>query len=355
MKGKVMVAMSGGVDSSAAAYLVKQSGYDAAGLTMILDTRQDKEEKSGEIIRDIEDARKVCEIIGIPHYVEDLSSEIENLVVKPFIEEYQRGRTPNPCVICNKTIKFGLFMDKAKAYGYDIVASGHYTRKLLNNGKYFIRSGIDTEKDQSYFLYMLTGEVLEHVIFPIGDYTKDEIRSMAEKENFPLSHRRESQDICFFHGGSSTEFFNSRNLSGQPGNIVDMEGNVIGAHKGIIFYTIGQRRGLGISSPDPLYVVGIDPGKNTIIAGHKRYLKSGKLSAVLLNFNSDEKEGRAFGKIRYAHKPARCRYKITDSEIEVIFDELQEAITPGQSIVLYENDLLLGGGIINQVTDSGQA
>ena len=349
---KVMMAMSGGVDSSVAACLMLESGYEAAGITMCIGVDTGcGEGKTCCSPADIEDAKKVCRVLGIPHYVLDFSDEMEELVIKPFIDEYRIGRTPNPCIRCNEHLKFGLLFDKARAMGFDYLATGHYARIVNEDNNYYLTESADKEKDQTYFLYAVPPVKLGHVLFPLSNYTKPEVRKIAEQRKIPVFQKPDSQDVCFYPSGSSTQFFKNRKIKSEPGEIVHADGRVLGKHKGIIYYTIGQRRGLGISSPEPLYVISIDASTSRIIVGGKNFLKASGLIADIKIFNSNDKCGEALAKIRYTASASSCRYSLMNDELEVIFDDPQEAVTPGQSVVLYKDRRIIGGGIIKRVLD----
>ncbi len=351
-KKKVMMAMSGGVDSSVAAHLLIKEGYEVAGITMCIGLEtQCGDGKTCCSPRDIEDAKKVCQVLGISHYVLDFSDEMETMVIQPFIAEYTTGRTPNPCIICNEYLKFGALHDKSLSIGFDYLATGHYARLTFEDDKCFLIKPEDTEKDQTYFLYSIPEKRLKNILFPLAGYSKDEVRSIAEQINLPVSKKPDSQDICFFPDGGSNEFFKNRGHEGIPGDIVHVNGKVLGIHKGIIFYTIGQRRGLGISNPEPLYVVSIDAIKNRIIVGERKFLKSRGLIARNINFHPEKTSDRATAKIRYAHKGAECNYTLEGKNFTVVFNEPQDSITPGQSVVLYNGNMVLGGGIIKSVFD----
>jgi tRNA-specific 2-thiouridylase len=346
VKHKVLVAMSGGVDSSVAALLLLREGYDVAGITMCLALESDPGGRKCCSPEDIADARKVCRVLGIEHHVLSLSGEMEKRVIGPFIEEYLRGRTPNPCVLCNEHIKFRALVDSLSASGMDFLATGHYARIVDAGGVPALARPADLSKDQTYFLYSVERERLARVIFPLGELTKDEVRAAALEAGLPVSEKPESQDICFRPAGGSREFFESRGIEARPGDILSPGGEVIGRHGGITNYTVGQRRGMGISAPEPLYVISIDPAGNTITAGPESMLYSGGLTARPVNFLPGERGGRAEGKIRYAHGPEPCVFRLAEGSLEVDFDEPQKAVTPGQSIVLYRDGTVIGGGVI---------
>ena len=342
--------MSGGVDSSVAALLLKNAGHDVAGVTMRLQMAIGRHnEASCGPNRAVQDARRVCQHLGISHSVVDFSDYFQKHVVDDFVDQYRRGRTPNPCVQCNRHVKFGLLFDNAGDLGFDMLATGHYAATAQHQGRTVLRRGKDSRKDQSYFLYAVKNDVLKRTAFPLGDYTKDETRKLARDAALPVAEKPESQDICFIPDGNYREFLMRHVPDIQPGDIVDLSGKKRGKHQGIPFYTIGQRGGLGIAAPAPLYVVAIDITKNTIIVGDKKHVRSRRLRARNITIHVDSLPQRAKAKIRYAHKPAACSFSVSGDSLDVVFDELQDAITPGQSVVLYDNDRVLGGGIINEV------
>jgi tRNA-uridine 2-sulfurtransferase len=350
MKKKVMIGLSGGVDSAVAASLLKDRGYEVVGVTMCLGVAP----SPGSKIKccgpeEIEDAKRVCRTIGIRHYILDFAHELEEDVIEPFVRDYRLGITPNPCVVCNRRIKFGALLDKALAMGFDFLATGHYAGITeIKSGPALIKAK-DRRKDQTYFLYAIEQKVLKNVIFPLADLTKDEVRKIAIEKNLPVSNKPESQDICFIPAGGMNAFMKGR-FNHEPGDIVDAGGRKIGRHKGIASYTVGQRTGLGISSPMPLRVISIDAGRNQIVAGERKYLFARGLVADNINIFSKDLPERLSGKIRYAHKSAACHAEITGGELVVTFEEPQESITPGQSIVIYDGETVLGGGIIRYAT-----
>ncbi len=345
---RVLVAMSGGVDSSVAAYLLKQEGYDLAGITMCLGIRDTGEGKAKCCGGDaVADAKKVCERIGIPHYTLDFAGEMDEKVIGKFVSEYRRGRTPNPCIDCNEYLKFGLLLDGAKALGFDYLATGHYAMIDRNGTGTRMKKPKDRRKDQTYFLYSIGSEALDSVLFPLGAFTKDEVRGIAEKAGLPVAHKPESQDICFVGRGEMEAFFVSRTREILPGPIVmKRDGRVLGTHRGIVYYTVGQRAGLGISHPTPLYVIEIDPRGNRLVVGGKDELRSHGLIAGRVKRLCPEWPQRARAKIRYRKREIACRIEARGGSLKVYFDEEQEAVTPGQSVVLYEGDTVLGGGVI---------
>ena len=349
---KVMVAMSGGVDSSVAAYLLTKQGYEVSGVTMCLGikTISDSEPKCcGE--DSINDARDVCMKLGISHHVFDFSKDMKNKVINKFISSYVNGKTPNPCIDCNRYLKFGLLLNKSISLGFDYLATGHYAAIENINGSYFLRKSADKIKDQTYFLYPIKKESLPGIIFPLANYDKVQVREIAKKIDLPVAQKKESQEVCFVDKKQYREFFKKNaNLKDiRPGNILDINGKIIGKHEGIAFFTLGQRKGFGISAANPLYVIKIDPQHSEITVGERKYLKSKKLIAGELNLFCEKLPERAKAKIRYNHKEADCTILKTGSEFVITFDTEQEAITPGQSVVLYDNEIVLGGGVIREV------
>lgn len=343
-----MVALSGGVDSAVAAYLLKEQGYEVAGVTMCLGTSvKDTGKNKCCGPREIEDARSVCEKLGIAHHVIDFAAELQRFVIKPFIEEYRAGRTPNPCVECNRRVKFGVLLDMVRSMGFERLATGHYAVIERTAGACLLKVPQDRKKDQSYFLAGIPREALEHVIFPLSVFTKEEVREIAHREGLPVFAKPDSQDICFIPAGGLAEFLKGE-IEETSGDIVDRHGRVLGRHKGISFYTVGQRSGLGISRGRPQYVLSLDADQNRIVVGDRHMLLTRGLVADSLNLFAGEMPERAFGKIRYAHAPAPCTVALENDALRVVFDEPQEAITPGQTLVLYENDSIFASGIIRE-------
>ncbi len=346
---RVLVAMSGGVDSAVAALLVKQTGCECEGVTMRLlgsEKLSCRDNPQNEA-----DAAMICERLKLRHRIVDFSSEFTSAVVEPFINTYEAGGTPNPCVECNKFIKFGRLLEYARDNGFDYLATGHYARITEFEGHTLLKKAVDEQKDQSYFLYGLPSDSLKQVMFPLGGLTKQEVREIAEENGFITAHKRDSQDICFCPDGEYAAVIEGYTGKTYPeGAFADSSGKVLGHHKGIIRYTIGQRKGLGLALPEPAYVLSKDVSGNRVILGKNEELFSDSLVAgnVFMNYNIDG-EIHVLAKTRFSHKakPAVVRYE--DGRLRVLFDEPQRAITPGQSVVLYLDDMVLGGGIINGV------
>ena len=350
MKKKVLVAMSGGVDSSVAALLLKEAGHEVAGVTMCLGVRGAEGEHPRCCGPDaVQDAKWVCDKLGIRHYVLDYADELEKWVIGPFIEEYAHGRTPNPCIVCNRYLKFGSLMARAVAFGFDALATGHYAAVEKQKDGYHLIRPRDKRKDQTYFLYHIDAKILPRVIFPLGPYTKEEVRVLAERAGLPVAAKAESQDVCFVTQRSYQEFLRERLGEQTNGRIIDQKGRCLGTHKGIAYYTVGQRGGLGISHPVPLYVLKIDAEKNEIVVGEKQDLAGRTLIAGDLNLFRTDWPEVVQAKIRYRKKESPCRVTFSDKRARVVFEEDQEAITPGQSIVCYDGDEVLGGGVIEEV------
>lgn len=334
---KVLIGMSGGVDSSVAAYLLKKEGYEVVGLTMSLFPK----ENDTSII----DAKQVCQKLNIEHYIVDYTKEFSNKVIKNFIENYQNAKTPNPCIECNKYLKFGLMWQKAQELNCDYIATGHYA--AIKDNKL---CRIDSPKDQSYFLYKIDKSILPHILFPLSNYlNKDEIRKIAEDNNLTNYNKKDSQDICFIENNDYSSFL-EQNLDNLPnkGDFI-YHGKVIGQHKGLIYYTIGQRKGLGISYLHPLYVISLNKENNQVILGDEEELYTKIVNITNINILVDKLPSKAQAKIRYKSKLTSCNIEIIDNNnLRIIFDEPVKSVTPGQSLVLYDNDIVLGGGIIKE-------
>ncbi len=347
----VLIAMSGGVDSSVAALLIKQSGALCIGATMrLLDALPLCGSPSSD---DVSDARHIAKLLGLPFHVAELSEPFRQCVVDYFVNTYLAGGTPNPCVECNRTVKFGAFLDVARSLGCERLATGHYAKIERDvNGRYLIKRAKDDAKDQTYVLWQLSQEQLARTLLPLGDYTKDEIREIAQANGFCNAHRRDSQDICFIPDGDYVGFIERYTQKSFPtGNFIDLEGNLLGQHQGMLRYTVGQRKGLGIAFGKPTYVCAKSAAENTVTLGDNDSLFHRDLTAHDVNLIAVDRLDapiRVQAKVRYAAKPAWATVDQTDTDrIRLCFDEPQRAICPGQSVVLYDGDLLLGGGVID--------
>ena len=356
MKKKVVVGLSGGVDSSVAAWLLKEQGYDVIGVTMQIwqDEPELIQEENGGCcgLSAVDDARRVAQILDIPYYVMNFKKEFKANVMDYFVDEYLHGRTPNPCIACNRYVKWESLLQRSLAIGADYIATGHYARiEQLPNGRYAIRNSVTAAKDQTYALYNLTQEQLKRTLMPVGEYSKDQIRVIAEKIGLPTAHKKDSQEICFVDDNDYAGFIDGYGQGKVPeGNFVDKDGKVLGRHKGITRYTIGQRKGLGLAMGHPVFVVAVRPDTNEVVIGENKDVFTDTLYAGNLNFMAIEalKEPmRARGKIRYSHEGADCTIRmIDDNTLECKFDEPQRAVTPGQALVLYDGEYVLGGGTI---------
>jgi tRNA-uridine 2-sulfurtransferase len=342
-KRKVAVALSGGVDSAVAALFLKEASYEVTGLHMRL---------WDSLLFDYQaqQAENICRTLGIPYQQIELQKEFQSCVVDYFCQEYQQGRTPNPCIACNQHIKFGLLLDKALSLGADYLATGHYARVEHSPDGYRLLKAADTGRDQSYFLYTLTQENIRHVLFPLGEHSRDEVEQIARQAGLTAASRS-SQDICFISQKNYGTFLSQR-FSLPPGDIVDTRGKKLGQHRGIAFYTIGQRHGIGLASAHPLYVIRIEPENNRIVLGPEKELCSQRLTAHKLNWISGKAPQESItvkARIRYKSKDAEAMISSGDDSADVHFNQPQKAVSPGQAIVFYNVDEVLGGGIIDQV------
>ena len=356
-KKRVVVGMSGGVDSSVAACLLQESGYEVIGVTMQIwqDEMEDAQGDGGCCgLTAVEDARRVAQTLGIPHYVMNFRREFKERVIDYFVKEYVNGRTPNPCIACNRYVKWESLLRRSLKLGADYIATGHYARvRLLDNGRYTLQSSVTAEKDQTYALYSLTQHQLAHTLMPVGDYTKEDIRRMAKEANLPVAHKPDSQEICFVPDGDYAGFIDSMLPSPvPPGDFVDVRGEKIGIHKGVTHYTIGQRKRLGLAMGHPVFVAAIRPQSNEVVIGESEDIFSPSLRCSHLNYMSceDFEDGMSvMAKIRYNHRGAVCRlYKASPDEALCRFEEPQRAITPGQAVVFYQGDMVMGGGTIER-------
>jgi len=349
-----MIGMSGGVDSSVAAWLLLQKGYDCTGATMRLYTGQTRSHAACCMREDWEDARNVAQRLGIPFHLLDYSEAFQTHVIENFVDAYERGLTPNPCIECNRHLKFGRFLQSAQELGCGAVATGHYAGIVKNGDRFYLKKALDTAKDQTYFLYSLTQHQLAHALFPLGELTKAAVREIAEAQGFLNARKRDSQDICFIPDGDYPAFL--QHYTGKayaPGKYLDLQGNVVGQHKGAVCYTLGQRKGLNIAMGAPVYVCAKDMQKNTVTIGPNEALCRSTLVADQLNwFPSDNLTSpvrvMAKARSRMVEQPATI-YPEEGSAVRVVFDEAQRALTPGQAVVFYDGDLVLGGGRIWEV------
>jgi tRNA-uridine 2-sulfurtransferase len=358
LKKKAIVALSGGVDSAVAAALLLEQGWEVAGLTMEVvppECFQTGQNRSGvepgkSLHKASQEARKVADFLQIPFFSVNFEKEFREKVIHSFFHEYLAGRTPNPCVVCNRFIKFGLLQEEALKLGAEIFATGHYVRILCENGRYLLNKGLDRKKDQSYFLFSLQQEQLARTIFPLGSLTKDEVRRMAQKMGMPSPDRSESQDICFIPDQDYIGFLESElHIEGAEGDIVHVSGKVLGRHQGTYRYTVGQRKGLGIAWPEPLYVIRVDSEEKKVVVGEKKYLEVSRLQVTGVNWVAQPPSATIHCKcrIRYRHHEAPAQViPLEDGRADVLFEEPQEGVTPGQAAVFYRDDLVVGGGWI---------
>lgn len=353
---KVVVGMSGGVDSSVAAHLLKEQGYEVIGVTMQIWQDEDRviEEENGGCcgLSAVDDARRVANDLDIPYYVMNFKREFKENVIDYFINEYQCGRTPNPCIACNRYVKWESLLKRSMDIGADYIATGHYARiKQLENGRYTLQRSATLAKDQTYALYNLTQDQLSKTLMPVGEYTKDEVREIAERINLRVANKPDSQDICFVPDGDYAGFIERETEEKiKPGKFVTMDGKVLGTHKGIVHYTVGQRKGLGLALGYPAFVIEIRPETNEVVIGTNEDSMSYYVRANKLNFMSIDdlhEPMRVFAKIRYNHKGAWCTIEKTgEDEVLCTFEERQRAITPGQAVVFYDDEYVVGGGTI---------
>ncbi|MCX7626353.1 MAG: tRNA 2-thiouridine(34) synthase MnmA [Candidatus Sumerlaeaceae bacterium] len=362
---RILVAMSGGVDSSLTAVLLRRAGYECVGVNMRTYTPEDPVSPRRQFQtccspEDARDARTAAEVARMPFYVLDLEQEFEQAVVRPFIEDYASGRTPNPCVLCNNSLKLGVLLEKAKLWGCEYVATGHYVRVVENpaTGRMELRRARDRAKDQSYYLFGLRQEQLRRLVCPLGNLTKQQVRELARELGLPVHAKPDSQEICFVPQGDYRQFLLRRGVEAafKPGLIIRRDGTVLGKHKGIASYTVGQRRGLGISYSEPLYVLALDPVQNVVVVGTAEEAFQNELVCVHLNWVAVEEPReslRALAQIRYRSQPALADiFPRTDRRCHVQFLKPQRAITPGQAVVFYDGEIVLGGGWIETAGSS---
>lgn len=349
--------MSGGVDSSVAACLLKEQGYEVIGVTMQIWQEENPDEPSASDgccgLSAVEDARRVAWTLGIPYYVMNFRREFKKSVMDYFVEEYLHGRTPNPCIACNRYVKWEALLARSMEIGADYIATGHYARVMkLSNGRFTVRNSVTAAKDQTYALYNLTQEQLKRTLMPVGDYTKEEIRQIAEKNGLAVAKKKDSMEICFVPNNDYASFIEkSADRVPGAGNFVDMDGNVLGRHKGITHYTVGQRKGLNLSMGRPVFVTEIRPETNEVVIGSGDHVFSDRLCCSHLNWMAVDglhgERRRVTAKIRYSHRGAPCVMKeLPNGTVECLFETPQRAITPGQAVVFYEEDHVFGGGTI---------
>ena len=351
---RALIAMSGGVDSSLAAKLMQDDGYECIGCTMRLFHNEDaglERSRTCCSLEDVEDARSVAYELGMRFYVFNFTDDFRNTVIRRFVESYQNGITPNPCIDCNRYMKFGKLFDRAKILDCNCVVTGHYARIEEQDGRYVLKKAIDATKDQSYVLYAMTQEQLAHTRFPLGNLSKTRVRALAEQNGFVNADKPDSQDICFVPNGDYAHIIELQTgCKAAAGNFVDRCGNVLGTHRGVIHYTIGQRKGLGIAAGEPLYVCRICPQSNTVVLGRNEDLFSTEADAADFNWISGESPKQAIRcKVKIRYRQAEQWATVTpcgEHDVHISFDDPQRAVTPGQAAVLYDGDIVLGGGTI---------
>lgn len=353
MGTRVFLLMSGGVDSSVAAILLKERGYDVTGFHLAV--CEPFEGVYGKCCSPVDayDARRAADKMGIPFYILNVREVFREKVIVPFVQEYLEGRTPNPCVLCNTRIKFDHVLKKALSLGFDFIATGHYARIVRENGYFKLKKGIDESRDQSYFLFELNQTTMSHILFPLGESLKKNVREIAEKYGLPQSKKKESRGICFIPDGDHARFIKENfNVNGK-GEIVSLDGKVLGYHEGYFKYTIGQREGLGVSAGKRLYVVKIEPETNRIYLGEEKDILWRRIRIKGFNWTGERFSDsfRAEAKIRYKHPPVKCLVHPHGDSAEIVFYEPQRAITPGQACVIYREDEVLGGGWIEKILE----
>ncbi|MCK4912921.1 MAG: tRNA 2-thiouridine(34) synthase MnmA [Candidatus Omnitrophica bacterium] len=347
MKKRIAVGLSGGVDSSLAAYLLKKKGWDVIGFTL----KFYPEENRCCDLDSLDQARRLCHKLDIPHYVLDAGELFQKEIIDYFVDSYLQGLTPNPCTYCNRLIKFGSFLEKVKSLDINYLATGHYARLIKKGKTYLLRSGKDSKKSQEYFLALLKPSILKHLVFPLGNYTKSEVKRIAKDKKIIHIERGESQDVCFVEEKSYSEFIEKKcsDYYQYSGQIKHVNGEILGRHKGIYHYTYGQRSGLGLAWKEPLYVVGIYSKDNSVIVGERKYLKNDFFTVNSLNWFYPSKQYKAITvKVRYNSSAFACVLKIDGNSASVKLDKEIDAIAPGQLAAFYYKDLLLGGGIIDK-------
>lgn len=359
-KKKVVVGMSGGVDSSVAAYLLEEQGYDVIGATMQIwqDEERDVQEQNGGCcgLSAVDDARRVAQILDIPHYVMNFKKVFQCRVMDYFVEEYLAGRTPNPCIACNRYVKWEAMLKRSLEIGADYIATGHYARiARLSNGRYAVRNSVTAKKDQTYALYNLTQEQLAHTLMPVGEYAKDEIRKIAERAGLPVAHKPDSQEICFIPDNDYAAYIDKAAGERAPkeGNFVTADGRILGRHRGITHYTVGQRKGLNLSMGHPVFVTQIIPERDEVVIGEARDVFGDVLYCDHINYMGMEdlsQPKEVLAKIRYAHAGEQCVIeRVAQDTVKCTFRKPVRAITPGQAVVFYEDGYVLGGGSIRGV------